>query len=86
MATSTPPRHDDPAPAAPAPEPREQLLDTISAQAAAIDELIGLAKHSIRVFDYDLSETGWSSAARAERLASFLRTHPRGRIEIIVPR
>jgi hypothetical protein len=60
------------------------MLDTIAGQSAAIDELIGLARHSVRVFDRDLSDTGWNSAARAEEIATFLRTHPGARLEIIV--
>lgn len=82
MATSTPTPPDDAA-AAP-PVPRQQVLDTIAAQTAAIDELIGLARHTIRVFDYDLSETGWNGAARTEKLAAFLRTNRGARLEIIV--
>ena len=60
------------------------MLDTLTAQTAAIDELIGLARRTVRVFDQDLSETGWNGAARADRLARFLRTNPGARLEIIV--
>ena len=52
------------------------MLATVAEQIAAIDELIGLAKHSIRVFDVDLSGMGWNDAARAETLAAFLRSNP----------
>ena len=66
------------------PQPRVVALDTIAAQTAAIDELIALARHHIRVFDQDLSQTGWNASARADRLAAFLR-EVRGRwIDIIV--
>jgi hypothetical protein len=75
--TSTP---DVPA----APEPRHATLDTIKAQAAAIDELIALAQQSIRVFDVDLSETGWNGVARSEALAAFLRGSRLARLDIIV--
>jgi hypothetical protein len=64
--------------------PRLLQLDTIAAQAAAIDELIGLARHHIRVFDQDLSQTGWNSAVRADRLAAFLRDVRGRRLDIIV--
>lgn len=57
---------------------------TIAEQVAAIDELIGLAQHSIRVFDYDMSEMGWNGAARAEALAAFLRRSRNAKLEIIV--
>ncbi|MEP7184180.1 MAG: hypothetical protein ABI886_18535 [Betaproteobacteria bacterium] len=70
--------------AAAGPEPRHETLDTIKAQAAAIDELIGLAKQSVRVFDADLSETGWNGAARSEALAAFLRGARQARLDIIV--
>ena len=54
-------------------EARVVEIATVSGQTTAIDQLIGLARHHIRVFDQDLSQTGWSSAARVDRLASFLR-------------
>ncbi len=81
MATSTPAPPDATPPAAAS---RHELLDTIAAQVDAIDTLIGLARHSIRVFDVDLSEMGWNSAARAENIAAFLRTHRTGRVDIVV--
>jgi len=66
------------------PEPRATQLDTIAAQSAAIDELIGLATHKLQVFDTDLSECGWNSAKRADQLAAFLRRNPAARLELIV--
>ncbi len=76
--TSTP----DGAPAGTA--PRQETLTTVKAQIAAIDEMIGLATLSIRVFDADLAETGWNGAARSERLAAFLRGSRQARLDIIV--
>src|SRR5664279_6160092 len=71
MASSTPtPAEPKPAPAR---EPRQQLLTTISEQVAAIDELFDIAEHTVRVFDDDLSDMGWNRPARAERIAAFLR-------------
>ena len=62
--------------------PRLVELSTVAEQIDAIDNLIALAKQQIRVFDQDLSQTGWNSAARADRLAAFL---VRGRrLDIIV--
>lgn len=78
MATSTP-TEDQAAPA-----PRQETLATVAAQIAAIDELIGLAQHSIRVFDRDLSETGWNSLERATRLAQFLRRSRGAKLDVIV--
>jgi hypothetical protein len=82
MATSTPAPPDDAAPSPP--PPRRETLATVLAQTAAIDTLIGLAKQSIRVFDVDLSETGWNDAARAEKIAAFLRASRTARLEIVV--
>jgi hypothetical protein len=68
----------------PTPPPRQESLVTVSAQVAALDEIIALARHSIRVFDNDMSEMGWNSAARAELLSAFLRRARTSKIEIIV--
>jgi hypothetical protein len=65
-------------------EPGEAMLDTVAAQAAAIDQLIDLAQHRLQVFDVDLSQGGWQSASRADRLAAFLRRTPDARVELIV--
>jgi len=66
------------------PVPRESRLDTVAAQTAAIDELIGLAQQKLQVFDIDLSQTGWDTAARAANLVAFLRRAPSTRFELIV--
>jgi len=66
------------------PEPRALELASVAEQSAAIDELIGLARHRIRVFDHDLSQTGWSQSSRADRLAAFLREASGRRLDIIV--
>lgn len=66
------------------PPPRVAELTTIAEQTAAIEELIGLAQHHIQVFDQDLSQTGWNSAARVEALAVFLRGVRGRRLDIIV--
>jgi hypothetical protein len=66
------------------PVPRRETLATVALQIAAIDELIGMAKLSIRVYDMDLSRMGWNDPARARSLATFLRASPAARLEIIV--
>jgi hypothetical protein len=76
MASSISP---EPAP----PLPRESRLDTLAAQVAAIDELIGLAQQRLQIFDVDLSEGGWNTAARANLVAQFMRRAASGRIELI---
>lgn len=80
MATSTPTPADVP----PVPQPRQETLVTVAAQVAALDELVGLAKQSIRVFDRDMSEMGWNGPARATTLAAFLRRSRTAKLEIIV--
>jgi hypothetical protein len=59
-------------------------LTTLAEQAAAIDELVALALRRIRVFDQDMSQTGWSEAARIDKLAAFLRGVRGRRLDIIV--
>lgn len=78
MAISIPP--EDPR----RPEPRETIIDTLVAQASAIDEILDLAEQRLCVFDIDLSQTGWNGAARAERLTAFLRRKRHARVEIIL--
>jgi hypothetical protein len=82
MVTSTPTPPD--ANSSPAAQPRHETLDTVAAQIDAIDTLIGLARHSIRVFDVDLSGIGWNNAARAEKIVAFLRATPKARLDVVV--
>jgi hypothetical protein len=81
MDTSTP---DPDAAGAAAPAPRRETLRTLSAQIAALDEMIGLARRSIRVFDVDLSDAGWNGVERAARIAAFLRARRGAALQIIV--
>jgi hypothetical protein len=64
--------------------PRSVELTSLAEQIAAIDELIGVAQRRVRVFDQDLSQTGWNRAARIDRLAAFLREARGRRLDIIV--
>ena len=80
MASST---STDPPPDAP-PAPRSVELTTVAEQIAAIDELIALARTRIRVFDQDLSQTGWNQPARIDGLTAFLRGLRGRRLDIIV--
>ncbi len=82
MVTSTPKPPDGGTSADPLPQ--REVLATVAAQIAAIDTLLGLAKHSIRVFDLDLSGMGWNGAARAETITALLRSNPAAKVEIIV--
>src|SRR5437868_2871617 len=65
-------------------EPRTVALASIAEQIAAIDELIGLAQHRIRVFDSNLSQMGWNQPGRIDRLGTFLRGTRGRRLDIIV--
>lgn len=60
------------------------MLASIAEQVAAVDELIGLARRCIRVFDRDLAQMGWSSARRMAQLGDFLRGTRGRRLDIIV--
>jgi hypothetical protein len=73
-----------PSQATPVPEPRTVALASIAEQVAAIDQLIALAKHHIRVFDHDLSQMGWNQAQRIDSLGAFLRGTRGRRLDIIV--
>ena len=77
MAGSTTPTPDD------APAPVERTLHSIAEQVEAIDALIERARTRLRVFDVDLSQTGWNGADRADRLAAFLRGRG-ARLEMIL--
>ena len=63
--------------------PREERLETVAEQVAAIDTLIRLARERICVFDVDLSQSGWNSPARADALSHVLRIQY-ARLDIIV--
>jgi hypothetical protein len=80
MAISTPTTTDTPPPIT----PRTETLTTVAAQAAALDELIGLAQRAIRVFDVDLSGMGWNSPGRIEALSAFLRRSRLARLDVVV--
>jgi hypothetical protein len=66
------------------PEPRERMLDTVASLGDAIDELVEIAQQRLQVFDVDLSQGGWQTAARAQALAAFLRRARHARLDIIV--
>jgi hypothetical protein len=70
--------------AAPAIAPRFETLATIAEQVAALDQLIGLARRSIRVFDVDLSTMGWNSPQRSDALTRFLRASRQAKLDIVV--
>lgn len=64
--------------------PREERLDSLPAMVAAQDELIGLARHHLKVFDIDLAWGGWHTVARCEALSRFMRDHRGALLSVIV--
>jgi hypothetical protein len=64
--------------------PRQARLDSVAEIARAHDDVIALARRHVKVFDIDLSWGGWNSAARCDALASYLRSVPGARFDIIV--
>ena len=65
-------------------QPREAILDTVAAQAKAIDEIIALAQQRLSIFDIDLSEGEWQTAQRAKVLGEFLRRNRKARVDMIL--
>jgi len=80
MASSNP----TPTDAAAAVEPRLAMLTTIAAQLEALDQLVGLARRSIRVFDVDFSTMRWDDPQRNAALARFLRASRHAKLDIVV--
>ena len=66
------------------PQPVERTLASVAEQVEAIGDLVDRARSRLRVFDVDLSQGGWQTADRAERLVAFLRRAHGPRIEMIV--
>jgi len=61
-----------------APKPSYRPISGIAESQAAIDEVIGAAQRTIKVFDISLSNRGFNSPLRADRLRQFFvagRTH-----------
>jgi hypothetical protein len=74
----------DPSTSDDVPAPREQTLDSVASLADAIDELAGLGRQKLQVFDVDLSQGRWEGMARARALQAFLRRGRHARLEVIV--
>jgi hypothetical protein len=65
-------------------EPRLVPLTGTAEQTEAIDAILPLAQRRIRVFDHDLSETGWNSPEREEVLTAFLLRSRLNRLDLLV--
>ena len=55
-----------------APKPSYRPISGIAESQAAIDEVIGAAQRTIKVFDISLSNRGFNAPGRAEKLRQFL--------------
>jgi hypothetical protein len=49
----------------------------------ALDQLIGLAGRTLRIFDHNLEGAGYESPARAEALRTFLAANPANRLYLV---
>ena len=56
----------------PAPKPEYRPIFGTADSLAAVDEVIGAARQTIRIFDVNLGNRGFDSPARAEKLRAFL--------------
>jgi hypothetical protein len=65
-------------------EPEHRKLDGLAEYADAIDEIIGLAKGYIHIFDYSLDNMGFNSVARYDALHAFLIASTQNRLSIVV--
>ena len=70
-------------PASPEDGSRTWRVDTVAAQVQAIDALLAIAERHVQLFDVDLAQGGWHTAARAESLTRFLRRRD-ARFDVIV--
>ncbi len=65
-------------------EPAHRKLDGLAEYADAIDEIIGLAKRHIHIFDYSLENMAFNSVARYDALHAFLIANAQNRLSIVV--
>lgn len=65
-------------------DPAHRKLDGLAEYAAAIDEIIGLARHQLLIFDYNLENMGFNGLARYDALHAFLLANSRNRLSIVV--
>lgn len=64
--------------------PLQRRIDGALEYTSAIDEVIGLAKRRLRVFDYDLSEGGYNRPQRFELLRDFLLASRANRLQFVL--
>ena len=64
------------------PQPSYRPLASLAESHAAIDEVIGAAQRTLRIFDISLSNRGFNSPARAEKLRHLIVAGRAHRIQI----
>ena len=62
----------------------EQRFDTEAGYRAAIDQLIGLARRELRIFDRDLRRMALAESGRSATLAAWLAADPLRRLAIVI--
>lgn len=60
------------------------VLNGLAEYSAALDEVVGLARRHIRIFDYNLENLGFNSASRHDLLHGFLLANPENRLYIVL--
>lgn len=50
----------------------------------ALDGVIEHARHTLRIFDFDLHEGGYNALSRYQRMKRFLLAHPKNRLLIVL--
>lgn len=67
-----------------APTPQHTRLEGIREYTQAIDTVLQLARHTIRIFERDLDGIGFNSPARQELLRGFLLASRTSRLRLVV--
>ncbi|MDP2827293.1 MAG: hypothetical protein Q8O37_01670 [Sulfuricellaceae bacterium] len=64
--------------------PDHRKIEALSDYGQAVDEIIGLATHSLKIFDINLRGAGYNSPVRIELLQNFLHLNRANRLIIIL--
>ena len=62
---------------------REWRVESLAEHAQAIDDVLALARQRVQLFDIDLAQGGWNTAARTDALSRFLRRR-NAQLQVIV--
>lgn len=66
------------------PERSAELIETYGDYMVALDRALALVQREVRIFEKDLSESGFNGVARFEQLKTFLMKSRANRIDILV--